>query len=123
VLLVVEEVNQSEQVLAVQVRAIGLNVSKQLNLIYTLIEVVFVILDDLHTHHLLCVDVIALDSFRESSTAQVLYYLVSASHNTVDHNREVFGLFKASLLSVENHSEVVAVVNYTVELSWIEFIV
>jgi hypothetical protein len=47
----------------VKVFAVSLNVSKELDFIYTLVEVVLIVLNDLHTYHLLCVNVIALNGF------------------------------------------------------------
>lgn len=68
-------------------------------------------------------DVIALDGLTESRRAQVLNHLVSAGYDAIDDDREVFGLFESSLLAVENHPEVIAVVDYVVELSRIKFVV
>ena len=66
-LLVVEEVNQPEQVLPIEILAVSVNVPQKLDFINGLVEVVLVVLNDLHAHHLLGVDVVALDCLTESS--------------------------------------------------------
>ena len=58
-----EEIDQLEQILLVQVFAVGIDVAEKLNLVYRLVEVVFVVLNYLHTYHLLSVDVVALNGF------------------------------------------------------------
>ena len=62
-LLVIEEIDQLEQILLVQVFAVGIDVAEKLNLVYRLVEVVFVVLNYLHAYHLLSVDVVALNGF------------------------------------------------------------
>jgi hypothetical protein len=66
-LLVVEVVDHLEEILRVKVVTVGRDESEELDLIDTLIEVVLVVLDDFHANHLLSVNVITLDGFRESS--------------------------------------------------------
>ena len=62
-LFVVEEIDQLEQILLVQVIAVGIDIPKKLDLVDRLVEVVLVVFYNLHAHHLLGVDVVALDSF------------------------------------------------------------
>lgn len=61
-LLVVKVVNDLEQVLGIEVIAVGLDESQELDLIDRLIEVVLVVLNNLHADHLLCMDIVTLDS-------------------------------------------------------------
>ena len=67
VLFVIEVINHFQKVLLVQVVGIRLDESQQFDLVHRLVEIVFVVLDDLHANHLLSVDVVALNSFREGS--------------------------------------------------------
>lgn len=122
VLLVVKIVDDLEQVLFVEVIAVGRDEAQQFDLVDALVEVVFVVFDDLHAHHLLSVDVVALDCLRERCRAQVLHHLVPSCDYRVHHNRKVFCLFEACFFSVENNSEVVAVVYHAFELGWVEFV-
>lgn len=64
-LLVIEVVIEFKEVLLVQVLAISIDESQKLDLVHRLVEVVLVVFDDFHAHHLLRVDVIALDGLRE----------------------------------------------------------
>jgi hypothetical protein len=61
-LLVVEEVDESEKILAVKVGAISLDIPQKFDFINRLIEVVFVILDNLHADHLFSMNIVTLDS-------------------------------------------------------------
>ena len=63
VFLVVKVVDHFQKVLFVQVLAVADDESQQLDFVNALVEVVFVVFDDLHAHHLFCVDVVALDRF------------------------------------------------------------
>jgi hypothetical protein len=65
VLFVVEVVNKLKQVFLVKILTISIDVTQKFNLVDTLIEVVLVVLDDLHAYHLLGMDVIALDRLGE----------------------------------------------------------
>lgn len=58
---VVEVVDKLKEVLFVEVLAVCVDVAEQFNLINTLVEIVLVVLDNLHAHHLLCVDVVTLN--------------------------------------------------------------
>lgn len=68
-------------------------------------------------------DIVALDGLREGSGAEVLHHLVPAGNDRVNHDREVFSLLKASFLTIEDHTQVVAVVNDAVKLGGVELIV
>lgn len=61
--LVVKEVVEFQEMLLIKIFTVSLDVSKQLDLIDTLVKVILIVLNDLHAHHLLSVDVIALNSF------------------------------------------------------------
>ena len=120
---VVEEVDEAEEVFAVQVGAVGLDVSEEFDLINRLVEVILIILNNLHADHLLRMNIVALDSLREGSATQVLDHLVTSSHDTVDHDREVLRLFEASFLTVEDHAQVVTIIDDVVELGGVELVV
>lgn len=60
---VVEVIEHFQEVLRIEIIAVGADESKEFDLIYTLIEIVFVVLNDFHANHLLSVDIIALNSF------------------------------------------------------------
>ena len=62
-LLVVEEIDEFEEVLLVEVITVCVYVTQELNLIYRLIKVVLIVLNDFHAYHLLSVNVVALNSF------------------------------------------------------------
>ena len=68
-------------------------------------------------------DIVALDSLRKGCTAQILYHLVPSSHDWVDDDWELLSFFKASLFSIKDHAQVVAVVNHRVKFRWVEFII
>ena len=123
VLLVIKEVNKLEQVLRVKILTVCVDVAQQLDLVNRLVEVVLVVLDDLHAHHLLRMNVVALDSLRKGCTSKVLDNLIATSYNAVDDDREVFCLFKARFFAIKDHTQVVTVVDHAVELSRVELIV
>jgi hypothetical protein len=68
-------------------------------------------------------DIIALNRFGESSRSQILHDLVTASNDRVDYYWEVFRLFEACLLSVKDYSQVIAIVDHAVKLSWVKLVV
>lgn len=109
--------------LSVQILAVGIDVPQKLDLVNRLVKVVFVVLDDLHAHHLLSVDVVALDSLAECSRAQVLHHLVPSGYNRVDHDWEVFRLLEAGLLSVKHHSQAITVINDLVKFCRVELVI
>ena len=121
--LMIEEVDQLEQILLVQVLTIGVDVSQELNFVNRLVEVILVVLDNLHAHHLLRVDIVALNSFRERSASQVFDDLVTASNDAVDNDREVFGLLETSLFPIKDNSQLVAIVDDIVKFCRVELIV
>ena len=100
-----------------------MNVPEQFDLINGLIEVVLVILDNLHAHHLFGVNVIALNRLRESGTSKIFNHLISARHNAIYHDWEIFCLLKTCLFTVENDSQIVTIVDYVVELSRIKGVI
>jgi len=108
---------------AIQIFTVCIYVAQKLNFINTLIEVVFVIFYNFHAYHLLSMDVITLNSFTKCCWAKILNYLVSACYDAINDYWEVFCFFKASFLSIKNNSQVVAIINYFVELCWIKFVV
>lgn len=63
----IEIVNDLQEILRVEVITVSANESEKFDFIDTLIKVVLIVLNNLHAHHLFSVDVIALDSFGESS--------------------------------------------------------
>jgi len=67
VLLVVEIVNDFQKILLVEIFSVWGYESQEFNLINGLVEVILIILNDLHANHLFSVDIVALDSFRECS--------------------------------------------------------
>ena len=123
VLLVIEEVNELQQVLGVEVIAVGIYIPQELDLINRLIEVVLVVLNNLHADHLFGVDVITLNGLRESCTSQVLNNLITACHDAVDDDWEIFRFFETSLLSIKDNTQGVTVVDDVVKLSRIEFVI
>jgi hypothetical protein len=80
-LFVVEVVNHSEQVFGIKVITVGLDKSQKLDLIYRLIEVIFVVLNDLHTNHLLGMDIVALNGLRERCGTEVFNDLISTTND------------------------------------------
>jgi len=122
-LLMIEVVDDPQQIFRIKIVTVGADKSKKLDLVDTLIKIVLVILDDLHANHLLGVDIVALDGFGEGRGAQVFHHLVSATNDGVDHDWEVFGFFESGLFSVEDNSQVVAIEDGLVKLSWVELIV
>ena len=122
-LFVIEEINQLEEILLIKIFTVSVDISQKFDLINRLIEVILIVLNNLHANHLLCVDVIALNGFREGGTAEIFDDLVATCNNTIDDNREVFGLLEACLLSIENNAQVVAVIDDTIKLSWVELVI
>ena len=122
-LFVIEVVVELEEVFVIEAFTVGVDEAQELDLIDRLVEVVLVILDDLHADHLLSVDVVALNGLRECSRTQILNHLVAAGDDRVNDYWEILGLFEAGLLSVEDNSKVVAVVDDAVELCRIEVVV
>lgn len=120
---VVEVVIESQQILIIEALTVLPNVSKQLDLVNALVEIVLVVLDDFHADHLLRVDVVALDGLREGRTAEVFYNLIATGDDGVYHYREFLGLLKSSLLPIKHYTEVVAVVYHPVKFSRIEYVV
>ena len=62
-LLVIEVINHFQQVFGIEIITVGTDKSKELDLVYTLIKIVFVVLNDFHADHLLSVNIIALNGF------------------------------------------------------------
>lgn len=122
-LFVVKEVVKSKQMLTIKIVTVCIYITKKFDFINALVKVVFIVFNNLHTNHLLRMNIVALDGLAECSRAQILNHLISTGNDAIDYYREVFRLLKPSFLSVEDDSQVVTVINYLVKLSWIKLII
>jgi hypothetical protein len=105
--------------------AVSLYQFQQFDLIEGLVQVVLAVQDYLQAESLLLVggtQVAHLDGFGELGLPEHRHYLEASSQHVIDDDRQFALLFKASLLAVVYHFEVLNIVDNPVRLQRVHFI-